>query len=55
MQKKKLEFLLLLDPILVIRDNPASRQETIKQIKLRSKYEKVAIFPEGICLFVFFF
>lgn len=31
------------------RDNSASRQETIRQIKVRAKYEKIAIFPEGTC------
>lgn len=31
------------------RDNPQSRQETIRMIKVRAKYEKIAIFPEGTC------
>lgn len=44
-----IEFIELTDPIYVKRDNPASRQETLRQIKLRAKYEKIAIFPEGTC------
>lgn len=43
-------FLMLTDPILVVREVEASRHQTIEEIKNKAHHSEVFIFPEGIAL-----